>query len=49
MFYYGFNVWASNRYYPEDHDLHYDLGFAGCFLSTLAVVSISIVYKHLNV
>ena len=41
MFYYGFNVWVTNQYYPEDHDLHYDLGFAGCFLSTLAIVNIS--------
>lgn len=43
MFYYGLNVWASNRFSPEDHDLHFDLGFAGCILSTLAVVSDSTV------
>ena len=39
MFYFGINVWASNQFNSEDHDLHFDLGFAGSFLSTLAVVS----------
>lgn len=42
MFYYGLTIWANDRYSPEYHDLHFDLGFAGCFLSTLAVVSDSI-------